>query len=92
LKTFFFLIIIRLLTRFNLDRFCNCFTIMYKFLDEILLIHFSLQCQINLLNLSKFELGISNALASLLYLPLVSDTLALSIQQYIIFYGFYYYV
>jgi hypothetical protein len=86
---FFKLCIIRLWTRFNLDTFCKY---VLQFCTSFLIKSYLFTSVFNMpdseTNLWKFVLGISNDLASLLYLPLVSgdnyficDTLALSIHQ-----------
>jgi hypothetical protein len=74
IRIFFKIIIILLPPRFNLDIFCKyvlqlctCFLIKsYLFTSAFNMSHSEM-------NLLKFELGISNNLASLLYLPLVSE-------------------
>jgi hypothetical protein len=67
----FLFIIIRLLPRFNLDRFCQY---VFQLLCTSFLIKFTSAFNMSDLemNLFKSEFGILNDLASLLYLPLVS--------------------
>jgi hypothetical protein len=68
-----FAIIIHLSTRFNLDTFC---TYVLQLCTSFLIISYLFTLAINMsdsaTNMLKFDLGISNDLPSLLYLPLVS--------------------
>jgi hypothetical protein len=73
MRNFFLSIFIRLSTSFNLDRFCKYILQLCKsFLIKSHLFASAFYMLDSETNLLKFELGISNDLASLLYLPLVS--------------------
>jgi hypothetical protein len=70
---FFFLIIICLSTSFNFSRFCKyVLQLCTSFLIKSYLFTSAFNMSDSETNLLKFELGISNDLASILYLPIVS--------------------